>query len=101
MLTPISPNYADKTFSTFGFKPKQDHFFSIPKRKPLTFAEHVSIGAGTLIGTALPIIYFCKKQKAPIQKLKYAEKEMILLSTGSITGGVVGGICSDRRVEPK
>lgn len=101
MLTPLYTNYPDKTFSSFGFKPKQDSFFSIPKRKPLTLAEHVSIGAGTLIGTALPIIYFCKKQKVPIQKLKYAEKEMILLSTGSITGGVLGGICSDRKVEPK
>ena len=80
MLTPLYTNYPDKTFSSFGFKPKQDSFFSIPKRKPLTLAEHVSIGAGTLIGTALPIIYFCKKQKVPIQKLKYASKNNSAIS---------------------
>lgn len=101
MLAPIQNNYPDKTFRYFGFKSKNDHFFSIPKRKPLTLSEHLSITAGTLVGTAIPIIQFCKKQKVSVKKLKYSEKEMILLSTGSITGGVIGGICSDRTTNPK
>ena len=101
MLAPISNNYPDKTFKSFGFKPKNDHFFSIPQYKPLNNTEKLSIGIGTLIGTAIPLMQFCKKQKLPITKLKYSEKEMILLSTGSITGGVIGGIISDRKVEPK
>ena len=101
MLAPIYTNCPEKTFATFGFKPKKDNFFTIPKRKPLTIAEDVSIGAGTLIGTALPIIQFCRKQKVPVTKLNYRETEMILLSTGSITGGVLGGVSSDRKVEPK
>ncbi len=101
MLTAVYTNSPNKTFSSFGFKPKQDNFFSIPERKPLTISERLSIGTGTLIGTAIPIMYFCKKQKLPVQKLKYAEKEMILLSTGSITGGVLGGMYSDKKVKPE
>lgn len=101
MLAPILNNYPDKTFKHFGFNQRKNNFFSIPKRKPLTNAEKFSIGLGTLIGTTIPIIQFRKKQKLPITKLKYSEKEMILLSTGSITGGVLGGILSDRKVEPK
>ncbi len=101
MLPPVYPNSSEKAFATFGFKHQKEHFFSFPQRKPLTFSEKFAIGSGTLIGTALPIIYFLKKQKVPLNKIKYTEKEMILLSTGSITGGVIGGISSDKKVEPK
>lgn len=101
MLAPIYVNYPDKTFESFGFKSDKDHFFSFPKRKPLTNMEKLSIGIGTLAGTAIPMMQFCKKQKVPIWKLKYSEKEMILLSTGSISGGVAGGLLSDRKVEAK
>ncbi len=101
MLAPINNNYPDKTFKTFGFRLKKDNFFTIPKRKPLTLTEKISIGAGTLIGTAIPIIQFRKKQQVSLSKLKYTEKEMILLSTGSITGGVLGGIITDRKTNPQ
>ena len=63
MLAPIYVNYPGKTFEIFGFKSDKDHFFSFPKRKPLTNMEKLSIGIGTLAGTAIPMMQFCKKQK--------------------------------------
>lgn len=101
MLAPIN-NYPEKTFSTFGFKHSaNNNFFAIPKRKPLTVKEHSGITAGTLLGTALPLLLFSKMQKKSLLNLKYSEKEMIMLSTGSITGGILGGILSDKDTNPK
>ena len=101
MLAPIN-NYPGKIFGTFGFKhSSNNNFFTIPKRKPLTTKEHIGITTGSLLGTVLPLLLFSRVQKRSILKLKYSEKEMIMLSTGSITGGVLGGILSDRDTNPK
>ena len=101
MIPPINNNISN-TFSAFGFKHnRNDHFFSKPKREPLTLGGQIGIASGSLLGTILPLLIISKYQKNPINKLKYAEKEMIMLSTGSIIGGISGGIITDKNSNPK
>ena len=101
MIPPINNNIS-KTFSAFGFKHnRNDHFFSKPKREPLTLGGQIGIASGSLLGTILPLLIISKFQKNPINKLKYAEKEMIMLSTGSIIGGISGGIVADKNSNKK
>ncbi len=96
MLPSINNSYPKDTFSSLGFSSRQKNFFYIPKAKPLKKYEKAEIITGAAAGTLLPIVILAKKQKLPLLKLKYSEKEMFILSTGSITGGIAGGILADK-----
>lgn len=96
-MLPCTYNYNSRdTFSSLGFSNIKNSFFHIPKPKPLKAYEKAEIITGAAIGTILPLAKFAKKQALPIHKLKYTEKEMIYLSTGSISGGILGGIAVDK-----
>lgn len=96
MLPSINNSYPKDTFSSLGFSSRQKNFFYIPKAKPLKKYEKAEIITGAAAGTLLPIVILAKKQKLPLLKLKYSEKEMFILSTGSITGWIAGGILADK-----
>lgn len=96
MLPSINHNYSKDIFSSLGFSSRKKDFFYIPKSKPLKVHEKAEIITGATVGTILPIVMLAKKQKLPLLKLKYSEKEMLILSTGSIAGGITGGIIADK-----
>lgn len=56
-------------------------------------ADKLQAGLGAIIGTAIPMLIFMKRQgvKNPL-KLKYDLKEMLVLSATSIMGGVGAGM---------
>lgn len=95
-MLPHVYNYSTDSFASFGFKNNSKRFFYIPKKKPLKTSEKFKIIAGSAIGTAIPLVLAAKKQKLPIHKLKYTTKDMLILSTGSIVGGITGGIIVDK-----
>ena len=96
-MLPGTYNYNSRdTFSSLGFSNVKKNFFHIPKPKPLKAYEKAEIIAGAAAGTIIPLVKFAKKQSLPIHKLQYTTKEMIYLSTGSIAGGILGGIVADK-----
>ncbi len=96
MLPHIYNNYSKDSFASLGFTNNTKRFFYIPKKKPLKTYEKAEIIAASTVGTAIPLILATKKQKLPIHKIKYTTKDMLLLSTGSILGGISGGIIVDK-----
>lgn len=96
MLPHIYNNYSKDSFASLGFSNNTKKFFYIPKKKPLKTYEKAEIIAASTIGTAIPLILAAKKQKLPIHKIKYTTKDMFLLSTGSIIGGISGGMIVDK-----
>lgn len=62
----------------------------------LGFWEKSGVIIGSVAGTILPMLYFAKKQNAKIFNLHFGLKEMIVVGAGSIFGGVVAGIASDK-----
>lgn len=60
--------------------------------------ESVRALTGAVIGTAVPLLIFAKKQNTNPLKIKYGLKEITGVSAGSIIGGVLGGrIDNDRQ----
>lgn len=56
---------------------------------------------GAVIGTAIPLLYFAKKQSVNILKVNYGLKELIGVSAGSIIGGVAGGMIKSDKFDKK
>ena len=52
--------------------------------------------SGSIIGTLIPMIIISKKQNKNLFKIAYEFKEMIFIGTGSILGGLIGGIIRDK-----
>mgnify|MGYP001177802932 CR=1 FL=1 len=52
--------------------------------------------AGSVAGTLLPMMILAKRQKTNLFKINYEFKEMMLVGTGAIVGGLAGGIIGDR-----
>lgn len=66
----------------------------------------VAVGAGSVVATILPMVYFARKQNGlkkfvDLFKLEYKLKEVITLSTCSIAGGVLSGILADKKSNKK
>lgn len=60
--------------------------------------------AGSAIGIAGAVagVYACAKKGNPaatLKNLKYAEKDVLLLATGSVLGGLTGGLIADKNKE--
>jgi len=64
----------------------------------ITENDRVKAAAGSIIGTAIPVVLMMKKQKIknPI-KLKYGLREMVAVSAGSIIGGVSMGLLGEEK----
>jgi hypothetical protein len=52
--------------------------------------------ASSAVGTLVPMLLIAKKQKTSLFKIGYELKEMLMLGTGSILGGLAGGIIADK-----
>lgn len=67
-----------------------------------TFTK-VRATAGAVIGTAIPLVYFAKKQNGKIGnlnsllRLKYGLKEFITIGAGSIFGGTIAGMLGESK----
>ena len=59
--------------------------------------EAIRSGIGAVIGTAIPLLIFAKKQKVNPFKLKYGLKELIGVSTGAIMGGTFAGMLGENK----
>ncbi len=62
----------------------------------------VKVAAGATAGAVLPVLYFLKKRDGKIKGIKqffsleYGFKEMMTVSLGAITGGVLAGIAGEK-----
>ena len=58
------------------------------------------IAAGSIVGT-IPMALLAKSQKCKLYNIKYGVKEMILVSAGSIAGGLASGVLFDKKEHKK
>lgn len=87
-----TPEYT--TLNMFSSNPKKKNgylSYRYHKTRQSEFYEDVRSVTGAIIGTAIPLLYFAKKQNVNIFKINYGLKELIGVSSGSIIGGVLGG----------
>lgn len=56
----------------------------------------VNSAFGAIWGTLIPMIILGKIQKKNLFKIDYGLKEMLVVAAGSIIGGVIGGVESDK-----
>lgn len=67
-----------------------------------TFTK-IRSAAGAVIGTAIPLVYFAKKQNGKIKNMnkllgiKYGLKEFIAIGAGSIFGGTAAGMIGEKK----
>lgn len=94
----ITANYQKpiNTFSDFGQNRNFQGFYLFNVNKKLTTKDKFKIAACSAMGTAVPLAYLMTKHKIPYTKVKYTVKEMIMLSAGSIAGGITGGYIVDK-----
>ncbi|MBS4759627.1 MAG: hypothetical protein KHX03_02890 [Clostridium sp.] len=64
------------------------------------------IAASSILSTLVPMAFFAKKQFGKVNlknliKIKYELPEMLCVSAGSITGGVVSGLVADKKADKK
>lgn len=100
-------------FKSFQDKAKTKNFihdFRMRRRKVTDEPEpsvKLKIAAGSIIGAAIPMVIFAKKQKLDVSKLSqifnvnFGLKEMLGLTTGSILGGVLTGMMFDKKNSKK
>lgn len=87
-----TPQY--KTLNSFSHNNKpQNRYLSYRYHQTRESERKEAVRAltGAVIGTAIPLLFFAKKQNKNIFKLNYGLKEIITVSAGSIIGGVLGG----------
>lgn len=104
MLNGINHTYEYKTLNSFssnkasknGYLSYRNHKFRESERK-----ESIRALSGAIIGTAIPLVKFAKKQNKSIFKMQYGLKEIVGVSSGSILGGVAGGMIGADRFDKK
>lgn len=94
MLTPVSGKRVE--YDIRPYKSYRSHIAEDP---------HISIktkvAAGSIAGTLIPMALLAKHQKCKIFNVKYHVKEMILVATGSILGGLAAGLIADKKDHTK
>ena len=63
--------------------------------------ESIRALTGAIVGTTIPLLTFAQKQQKNILKMEYGLKEIIVISAGSIIGGVAGGMIGADRFDKK
>lgn len=61
----------------------------------------LKVTAGAVVGTVLPMLYVAKKQNVKLHKINYGIKEMMLISSGGILGGLAAGVVFDKKEHRK
>ncbi len=92
MISPIKSSRIEYDIRTYRNHRKEPVDSSSAKYK---------VAAGAITGTILPMIFIAKKQKTNIFKLKYNTKEMLMLSSGAILGGLATGILTGKKEHRK
>ena len=100
----LASNQTNNSFSYFkssnqvkkGYRTYRYHNVDDP-----TTGDKVRAITGSVIGTAVPLVYFARKQNGQINSLKklfnikYGLPEMTGIAAGSITGGVLFGMMGE------
>lgn len=91
--------HTKNVYSTLKYKRNHRVEESDNKTKALT-------AAGSIVATLLPMIYFAKKQSGlkkftDLFKINYDLKEVLVLSSTSIGGGVLSGLAFDKKTNKK
>lgn len=99
-------NYTPKylILNSFSHNPtKRNGYLSYRyhKTRKAEIEEEFRAAAGAIIGTAIPLMLFAKKQKKSFFNINYGLSELIGVSTGAIAGGVLGGIIGADRYDKK
>ena len=95
MIKEINHTGQYKTLNSFSSNQKSKNaYLSYRNHKIRESERKESIRAltGAIIGTAIPLFKFAQKQNKNIFNMKYGLKEIIGVSSGSIIGGVSGGM---------
>lgn len=71
------------------------------RKEPVDTSVKYKVASGALAGTLIPMLYLAKKQKTNIFKIKYNTKEMLMLSSGAIIGGLTTGILTGKKEHRK
>lgn len=71
------------------------------RKESVDASAKYKVGAGAIVGTFLPMLFIAKKQKANVFKIKYDTKEMMMLSSGAILGGLFAGLLSGKKEHRK
>ena len=94
MITPVNGKKIE--YDIRPYKSYRSHIAEDP---------HISIktkvAAGSIAGTLIPMALLAKHQKCKIFNVKYHVKEMILVATGSILGGLAAGLIADKKDHTK
>lgn len=94
MLTPVSGKKVE--YDIRPYKSYRRHIAEEPDAKIKT-----KVAAGSIAGTLIPMALLAKHQKCKIYNIKYHVKEMILVSAGSIVGGLAAGLIADKKENTK
>lgn len=87
MISPINNSRIEYDIKTY-----RNH-----RKEPVDSSAKYKVAAGSAAGTIIPMLCFAKKQNKNIFKLKYSTKEMLLLSSGAIIGGLTAGMLTDKK----
>lgn len=71
------------------------------RKEPADPSTKYKVASGALAGTLIPMLYLAKKQKTNIFKIKYSTKEMLMLSSGAILGGLTTGVLTGKKEHRK
>ncbi len=109
MFQPINARfniYTSKEFKNFSPIKKKRLKFDIRTyrchvRQKLPVSSKALVASGSAAGTLLPAAVFTKLQNKKIFNLNYGLKEIILISTGAIAGGILTGKIADKKEHGK
>ena len=91
MITPVKGQKVEYDIRTYRYHRKE---------KPDDTVK-ISVAAGAAAGTIVPMLMFEKKQNTNLFKINYGIKEMVLVSAGSIAGGMTAGLIADKKGNQK
>lgn len=91
MISPIKSSKIEYDIKTY-----RNH-----RKEPIDSSAKYKVAAGAVIGTLTPMAFIAKKTKTNIFKIKYNTKEMLLLSTGAILGGLATGLLTGKKEHHK
>ena len=90
MLAPITSTKIEYDIKTY--KSHRNHRVYEPDR-----STKIKTTIGAVTGTLIPMFGIANIQKTNILNIKYGVKEMLIVSAGSIIGGLFAGLMSDRK----
>lgn len=108
-ITPVSnkPMNIFSSFKTSNQVKKGYRSYRYHNTEPPTKTSKYKAITGAVIGTALPMCYFSRKQNGKINSIKklfnidYKLPEISMIASGSIIGGILGGMIGENKNKRK